>query len=719
MKKTTVIIFALLFVVGTAAFLIFKKERWADDKKAPELYYKALEESSKDDIKGASKKLETLIKRYKSTIWQKRWNFLLAYHELEAGQAADAFDHFNRSYAGSDLLHCYSLYYGARAALGSGNRSEAERRLLELLQKCRSGSFFQDSLFLIADSRIESGDYAGAREVLMSHRAQIEESGMPLLQLKLASILSKEGKDREARVSYKEIYCLFPLSSEAESAEACLGLGQNNTSGWDVIDIPLLMKRGEILEDAGLLESALDLYTHAGRLLPVEASRAEIDLRIGRILFGRKKFREATTHLSRARKSRAHAAEADFYIARIDFRKGRNHAFVREMKRLSQNEKGEDIGQRAALMLAEYYDSRGEWWDALPCYASYLSHDLSVEKRQKAQWRVACILFLQGRYQDSIRQFRNIIAQKDNPYFIPASFWTARCLEELKQHSQADKLYLELSAKALRNYYGIKAKQRLTPSSLRLFSTAKDKATADGAKIHPALQTDLDIAEELLCMNLKDLAFEHLKNACLERGADTGMMLMRSAEMALQHGEKQRAIEFLGTAASLPSDLSLSDDLLKLIYPREAADEVCTTARSFSLDCNLVLSMILQESGFNPLVISRAGAIGLMQIMPATGSEIARNLGKKGHKESMLFESDYNVMLGCSHFSRLLNKFNGSLELALAAYNAGEANVSNWRKWFPRNEVDLFVDNIPLFETRNYVKRVLSNYAQYRELYGR
>ena len=138
-----------------------------------------------------------------------------------------------------------------------------------------------------------------------------------------------------------------------------------------------------------------------------------------------------------------------------------------------------------------------------------------------------------------------------------------------------------------------------------------------------------------------------------------------------------------------------------------------------SEDPALVLAIIRQESGFNPEAVSSAGALGLMQLMPGTAREVAGKLGVGYSPASLTAAPDYNMMLGQTYLAQLLDRFEGSMLLSVAGYNAGPGNVRKWldRYGDPRyDNVDVidWIERIPLSETRNYVQRVFEGLHAYR-----
>jgi soluble lytic murein transglycosylase len=153
--------------------------------------------------------------------------------------------------------------------------------------------------------------------------------------------------------------------------------------------------------------------------------------------------------------------------------------------------------------------------------------------------------------------------------------------------------------------------------------------------------------------------------------------------------------------------------------PRAYAGEVEAAANRQGLDPNLLFAVMRVESIFHRRIVSRAGAVGLMQIMPRTGALIAERLGRRNFSILDLLEPAVSLEFSAWYLRSLLKRFQGRLPLAIAAYNGGPHNVYLWLRSSSRNmPLDSFLERIPLRETHRYVRRVLTHYAAYRTQQG-
>jgi soluble lytic murein transglycosylase len=155
--------------------------------------------------------------------------------------------------------------------------------------------------------------------------------------------------------------------------------------------------------------------------------------------------------------------------------------------------------------------------------------------------------------------------------------------------------------------------------------------------------------------------------------------------------------------------------LYNLSYPVHYFTTIKQTATADSVDPFLVLGVMRQESVFNAGIVSKAGAVGLLQLMPETAKTVARNLAERFSADS-LKNPAANIRYGSHYLRKLLMQCNGDLITAIAGYNAGPSKAQLWQEKNKGKPFDLLVEDIGFDETRNYVKKVLANYWTYSAL---
>jgi soluble lytic murein transglycosylase len=161
----------------------------------------------------------------------------------------------------------------------------------------------------------------------------------------------------------------------------------------------------------------------------------------------------------------------------------------------------------------------------------------------------------------------------------------------------------------------------------------------------------------------------------------------------------------------------LSRDFWTMLYPKPFWKYVQAYAAANGLNPYRVLSIMRQESAFNPRARSHAGASGLMQLMPKTARQVSRTLQLPRFRQAMLFRPASNIALGTHYIAAQIERYNGNRVLALAAYNAGPHRAHRWRKKWAHLSLDEFIEHIPFQETRLYVKLILRNMMAYEYLY--
>lgn len=155
----------------------------------------------------------------------------------------------------------------------------------------------------------------------------------------------------------------------------------------------------------------------------------------------------------------------------------------------------------------------------------------------------------------------------------------------------------------------------------------------------------------------------------------------------------------------------------RLLYPLAPAGVLAAQARERGLDPALVAALVRQESRFRSEAVSRAGAVGLMQLMPRVGRTLAAAVHFPVWETALLRQPDVNLRLGTTHLAELIHAQPDPAR-ALAAYNAGASRVARWSTKRGASDPELFVERVPYVETRDYVRLIERDRALYRALYA-
>lgn len=275
-------------------------------------------------------------------------------------------------------------------------------------------------------------------------------------------------------------------------------------------------------------------------------------------------------------------------------------------------------------------------------------------------------------------------------------YWKARALKSKGRVAEMNALLAPISVE--QNFYGRLALEELGPvleqTPERYQPTREDVQAMSQI---PALQ-------RALALFRVDMRLDGIREwAWGIRGLDD-RQLLAAAELAERSGHYDRAI------ATAEKTKEVHD--FNVRYPIPYRELIRVYARQARLDEPWVYGLMRQESRFQVDIVSSAGAVGLMQLMPATARWVARRIGMNDFRQSMVTDIETNISLGTYYLRHVYELFDGSPVLASAAYNAGPGRARQWRAVAPM-EGAIYAESIPFDETRDYVKKVLANATYY------
>jgi soluble lytic murein transglycosylase len=281
-------------------------------------------------------------------------------------------------------------------------------------------------------------------------------------------------------------------------------------------------------------------------------------------------------------------------------------------------------------------------------------------------------------------------------------YWRARSLESLDEDEEAAGIYRQLAGE--REFYGFIAADRVGRDYGLSFPT---EAMEEAELQRLAESGPFGAVREFRALNRPGEAQKEWMHA-IEALPRRDLAL--AAHLAERWGWHRLAI-LTATKAGLRDDLSLR-------FPLAYSQPVTEQARERQIDPAVVYGLIRRESAFDPSAKSPAGALGLMQLMPATGETVARRLNEAWQSERSLLDPGLNVRYGTAYLRGLVDRFGGHLALAAAGYNAGPGRAERWRPLARTVPADVWIEAIPFNETRQYVSAVLSYAAIYRQRLG-
>ena len=335
----------------------------------------------------------------------------------------------------------------------------------------------------------------------------------------------------------------------------------------------------------------------------------------------------------------------------------------------------------------------------------------------RAEMRAAHLAYALGRYAEAERRYA---AYRGSESAREARYWLARAISRQGADPRAREIYRSLARG--NDYYALLARDRLAgrSSTARWEGFGRAPALSYGFDSRSAASSLLAepagrAAAALLALGEQRYAAAELERAVERIGGDRER-LERWAPALAAMGFPGLTLQIGVRLGARPGAAGAAE---RNAHPLGFGEAVEAEARAHGLDAYLVLALIRQESLFRTEAESPVGARGLMQIMPATGREIADSTGWNDYDPDILYHPAVALHFGSHYLAAQLERFGGFWPAVLAAYNGGPHNVDLWKD-FPERRLDpeLWIDRIPYKETREYVRKVLVQTAEYRRLYG-
>lgn len=647
----------------------------------------------------------------------------LGYKDLQRKDYADAARELARV-GDEPVVAPYALYYRGKS-LALGDRHQDAVDVLH-----RFSRRFPDSRLapaadrVYAESLIRVEKLSAAEAFLQPKASQVEESARLYL---LGRVLELTDRRMAAIPVYRRVYYFYPRATEADLAEKRLdairlSIGKRYPSApsdWRLV-------RGNRMYSARQYAEAANQYR-----LSLPGLKGD-DLEHARLQFGAASYRALRTSIAYDSLLKTSFEDADreaqrlYYLGECERRKGLITKFRARADELKKRFPNSSAYEDTLLSLGNFYLLRNNAAESRRFY-SQLATDVPAGKNAAlAHWKVCWRAYL-----DDDPRSRQLFEQHVRRYprsgQVSASlYWLARMDEKAGSVAAARAAYAEIDKRYPNHYYADLARGHIErlgrggPVANVTELTSHLPAPRRLARTPSAETTDLIASSRLLFDLGLDADAESELTRADYRKADAlwvGLELYRIKSASRDHGRGLRYMKRYGYGYLNITLDSAPREFWEGLYPIPWEEDLRRRAKPHGLDPFLVAGLIRQESEYNHRAVSRAGAIGLMQLMPATAREIFKQLGIPGFSTAKLRQPDVSLRLGTFHLKQVVNQFDGSLELALAAYNAGAHRANEWITWGEFKEPAEFVETIPFTETRGYVQSVLRNRDMYQRLY--
>ena len=636
---------------------------------------------------------------------------------------AKAIDPLNRAKAGASELGDYVAYYLGDAYVKTGRNAEALATLAGFDKTFPDSLLIRDAHLAYANLLLQEGRAEEAVALLEKERVPVRSD----VELTIGRAYEAAGDKERASSAFRNLYFNMPNSSEADAAGSELRkLGISGSVTEQRTRADLLFKTKHYSEAANDYRELLNEAT--------SANRTELQLALATTLEKCGRSHEARQLvISMGAQQGDDEAERLYLLSETARSTSDENAVLATVNQLRQYGPTSPWLEQALLSAANMYLLKRDYDHAIDYFRELERRFPNGTRTPYAHWKASWLSFRQGRTEEARRGFEGQIALYPDSAEIPAAlYWRGRMAEDENNPGMARAFYQKLADRFHNYYYAEFARERLKTLHLNSDDSGQDAmsyalldrvaplpASPKIAAIDPP-EDNLRVERARLLSNgaLAEMAVRELQAAANEEGGSWAPPEM--ARVYQDGGRYDRGIEIMKHTTPNYFAVDLPDlprSYWEALFPKAYWGDLRKYALQNGLDPFLVASLIRQESEFNAGAISRANAVGLMQLLPITGKTVAKQVKMKGYKAPQLYSPTVNLELGTRYFKNMVDKYNGQFEYALAAYNAGTDRVSDWLGEGHYRDPQEFVESIPFTETREYVQAILRNANVYRQLY--
>jgi soluble lytic murein transglycosylase len=618
----------------------------------------------------------------------------------------------------------YALYLQADALSRMGDRGAAEVAA-QAVEGAREGPLLPSALLLAAREAARAGDTGSAiafyRRFLDRYPEHWESAGA---RFGLAESLEVMGQVEEAMRLFRSVWLTAPLSFAApaardrERALADRGVPAPPPTARERVDrAERLLAGGQATQGRQEMEALIADGVTGDPLLRALRVVAEGYRRTG-------KSDDALRTVDRAIAVAPVERRSPWLLerARLQQPKGAPAAIV-TLDRIVREHPRSSEASDALFLRAQLLESLNQPVEAEATYTRLAVEYPDDDDGGRALWRLGWLAWFRRDYEGAAARWARLANLPGGQAFREnATYWIGRAYEERGDLDAATRQWAEAVIYQPRGYFGILATTRLTRRGLAVPAPREPRIPLalpeDGVTVlrdEPRFAK----AEALRALGLGAWADAELEDVARNSAGETPRLYAVSAAFAqdARHHQALRILrrDFIPYARAGYAWLPRA--FWEMFYPLGWRAEVARAAQRAGIDPYLVSAVVREESSYNPQARSRVGARGLMQLMPDTARPMARVRGLAFQEGELLDDPAANIELGSAYLGGLVRDF-GDARLAVAAYNAGPTRVREWWTARKSDDLEVWVEQIPYNETRNFVRRVMIGWEEYRRLYA-
>lgn len=682
---------------------------------------------TKDQVSALKlERLRVVMERFPGSLWAKRAGVLSGVLLIEPNPAA-ALPFLRAGQRDFAVLDDYFRLWIGEALLHLGDAKEAAGSFESIGQAVPDSNLLTQAAFRAGEAWYQASSCPESVGWLAKVVANNDKDPLvPQAWLRVAACYLRENQLEDGRAALTQLWVRFAYAPEAKEAEALL---RTNLGGalWTPTAEDRFGRAQAFLGQA-LHAEAIDELKQFLAMEPASPQRGSAKLKLGIAQVRLKQYDPARETFRALMVDRvAESDEATVWLARVYLRQAMGPKLLElsrsvEKQALSAEQKGQ-----IHLFAGIWLEDQGQYDEAITKYRQVAKAGEPATQRAEALWRIGWVHYRTARYKDAIDVLQQIVAQHDSDFEPQALYWIGRSLTQLHQ-ARAREVHAQLCRQFPYTYYCQLAKEQLAEAVSDRAAASELVATLVNGEAAPAQAgTGADVEQQPAYRRAVELKLLGLDaDAARELAAltdhyshhpDVLMTLsMRLNEVGAYHPALRLAraqfrdkLERTGGA--------VAPGLWSVAYPTGLIPAIKTQELS-GVSPYLVAAIIREESQYDVRAVSRVGAIGLMQVMPATANAVAQRHHFPAVTREDLFDQDTNIRIGARYVEQLLAQFSGNVIQTIAAYNAGPMVVENWAAQHRGRSQDEFVELIPFRETRQYVKRVLRSFREYLRLAG-